>query len=122
MAGWYNRSGEKISMERADELLRDREYCVVQQDTLSDGSMVSTVWIGLDHRHIGTGPPIIFETLWLEGNPSYGERYCTQEEALEGHNRILEEARAELARAELTGEVSNDEFAAMMRRRRERGA
>jgi hypothetical protein len=48
---------------------------------------VSTIFMGLDHRH-GLGAPLIFETLvfphaeWLE---VFGERYSTYEQAMAGH-------------------------------------
>lgn len=51
-----------------------------------DEVTVSTVFLGLDHRMFGEGPPILFETL-VFGGPNDGrmERYCTWEEAERGH-------------------------------------
>jgi hypothetical protein len=49
---------------------------------------VSTVFLGIDHRHFGDGPPILFETMVFGGaHDQSQERYCTRAEALEGHKR-----------------------------------
>lgn len=57
---------------------------------------VSTVFLGLDHRFIGDGPPILWETMIFTGDDSepYQERYDSKEAALAGHDAAV--ARAEL--------------------------
>jgi len=56
---------------------------------------ISTVFLGLDHR-FGTDQdqlPVVFETMTFSNNPDlneYQERYCTYDEAVKGHNRIVE--------------------------------
>jgi hypothetical protein len=55
---------------------------------------VSTVFLGLDHS-FGVGPPVLFETMvfGLQGeyqDEHYQERYCTYEEAIEGHKKVLQ--------------------------------
>lgn len=51
---------------------------------------VSTVFLGLDHRYIGSGAPILFETMVFDG-PLDGEqeRYETESEARHGHLMML---------------------------------
>lgn len=67
---------------------------------------VSTVFLGLDHRMIGTGDPILFETMVFGGDASsewgdsYQERYSTWGEAEAGHARAVEWAKAKLAEAD----------------------
>jgi hypothetical protein len=58
----------------------------------NDGVVVSTVFLGLDHRFGGKGPPLIFETM-IFGGPRDQEtyRYSTWEEAEAGHRKLLEE-------------------------------
>ena len=95
----------------------DRDYQKVAQDELPDGSLLSTVWLGLDHAH-GFGPPLIFETMrfepcasdWLpsranldfpdiHGAPDETTdqlRYTTEEEALAAHHEILRRVRIRL--------------------------
>src|SRR5215467_1851973 len=95
-------------------LSADNDYKIVQQDLLPDGSLLSTVWLGIDHGFGGC--PLIFETMRFSGteetmdfghgerkyNPSIefpdplhpGERteqirYMTLEEAHAVHNGIL---------------------------------
>jgi hypothetical protein len=65
----------------------------VGDDTIG-GAQVSTVFLGLDHRHFGDGPPILFETM-VFGGPLDGEqeRYCTQGAAIDGHNAMCARVR-----------------------------
>lgn len=48
--------------------------------------IVSTVFLCHDHRWFEPGPPIVFETMIFGGpHDEYQARYCTIEEAREGH-------------------------------------
>lgn len=63
----------------------------VVRTVLIDGTVVSTVFLGLDYNFM-CGPPVLFETMIFEGNEetySYRERYCTHEEALKGHEKAV---------------------------------
>jgi len=92
------------------------DYRSVALDDLPDGSMLSTVWLGIDHGFMG--PPLIFESMRFSGShevmvmpgssrevayrPSLpfpvpggepdeeteGLRYTTEEEALAAHHEI----------------------------------
>lgn len=57
-----------------------------------NGYRISTVWLGLDHSFMN-GKPLIFETMVFKGD-SYAEldmeRYSTEQEAKEGHLRMVE--------------------------------
>jgi hypothetical protein len=60
---------------------------------------VSTVFLGLDlsiflyHK----SEPVLYETMIFGGkNDEYQERYCTREQAIEGHMRALDLVRKEL--------------------------
>lgn len=61
--------------------------------------MVSTVCLGLDHRHFGDGPPLVFETL-VFGGPLDGEmdRYGTWAAAEAGHARMVAKVFPALAK------------------------
>ena len=51
---------------------------------------VSTVFLGIDHRH-GEGEPVLFETMVFGGNyDGYQDRYCTYDEAVLGHYIVCE--------------------------------
>jgi hypothetical protein len=56
-------------------------------------AQISTVFLALDHNW-GEGPPVLFETM-IFGGPldQFQWRYCTWEEAEEGHKKALLWAR-----------------------------
>jgi hypothetical protein len=61
-------------------------------DVIHDGLVaVSTVWMGIDHRHSDDGPPLIYETMVFHEHaqaPIIGEyqtRYSYRDDALRGH-------------------------------------
>jgi hypothetical protein len=105
---YYDRQGRLISMNEWAELSADREYKRVAEATLSDGTWISTVWLGIDHQ-FGDGPPLIFETMVfprkgpsvnvaeLLADPRAGDhwreqecwRYPTEAAALAGHDQIV---------------------------------
>jgi len=63
--------------------------------------MVSTVFLGLDHNYSAKGPPILFETMILDGGDhEFQRRYATWAEAERGHVVALRLARRWLYRAE----------------------
>lgn len=73
--------------------IESREKQIVRQETLPNGYFVSTVWLGLNHQW-SEGPPLIFETMVFLPNShsdDYCERYSTEDEALAGHVRAVEE-------------------------------
>jgi hypothetical protein len=56
-----------------------------------NGDRVSTVFLGINHNYSNKGAPILFETMIFGGeHDGYQERYCTWEEAEEGHKRAVE--------------------------------
>ena len=58
-----------------------------------DGVRVSTVFLGLDHRFGGNGPPILFETMIFGGpHDQDQDRYSTWEEAEAGHAEMCTRA------------------------------
>ena len=55
---------------------------------------VSTVFLGIDHN-FGEGKPLLFETMVFGGKlDEETERYSTWEEAVEGHNHMVEKVNA----------------------------
>ena len=48
--------------------------------------LISTVFLGINHAFNDDGPPILFETMIFGGAlDQYQQRYCTYEEAIQGH-------------------------------------
>jgi len=87
---YFDRSGNPIDYEAWSVLIECPEYRIVAEDELEDGSLLTTLWLGLNHT-IFVGERIIFETRHLPSNIQ--QRYSTEEEALEGHAKLREEFR-----------------------------
>lgn len=67
---------------------------IVAKTTIDDAD-ISTVFLGLDHRFGGDGPPLVFETMIFGGpHDGYQERYSTWDEAEAGHATSLALAQA----------------------------
>lgn len=58
-----------------------------------NGVLVSTVFLGINHQFNLDLPPLVFETMIFGGLlDSYQERYSTYDEALKGHQKVVEKA------------------------------
>lgn len=69
---------------------------IVRQDSLPNGTFVSTVFLGLDHNFIRQGPPVLWETMIFRPD-SYEDMYCKRYTSLAaakaGHRRALRLAK-----------------------------
>lgn len=55
---------------------------------------ISTVFLGLDHNHLGVGDPLLFETMIFDGGEdSYQTRCTTWDEAKEMHRVAVQHAK-----------------------------
>lgn len=92
MSDYFNKNGKPIELLEWAKLLDDTEYKRVAETTLPDGKWISTVWLGLNHS-FKEGPPLIFETIVFPTKGEWGEldmaRYSTLEEAIEGHEEMV---------------------------------
>lgn len=72
-----------------------RENRRVAHTQISKRVRVSTVFIGIDHRHFGDGPPLLFETM-VFGGPHDQEmwRYSSWDDAETGHAAVVKRLRA----------------------------
>jgi len=58
------------------------------------GGEVSTVFLGIDHRMFGEGPPVLFETMVFGGRmDEHQMRFCTWKEALAHHKQLVQQLR-----------------------------
>jgi len=92
---YYDRQGRPITDSASfAKKFGDTEYKRVAFTLLPDGKWVSTAWLGINHQS-GRGPPLIFETMVFSSKDNFDalvcERYSTEEEALQGHKRLVEE-------------------------------
>ena len=81
----YSASGLMFSPDRG-----------IARDELDDGSVVSTVFLGLDHQFFCDGPPLLFETLVFPADDSEGDMYRTSNRtaALACHDQVVAELKA----------------------------
>ena len=99
---YFGRDGKPISMQEWVDVVQNRpEEKFVAKTELDSGRVVSTVWLGLNHR-FEDGPPLIFETMVFPQQNNWGEedmeRYSTLEEAKEGHERMVDKWRGKKER------------------------
>ncbi len=113
MNKWYWRDGSLAvdmsspnwidGMKKVEERLKDPAYKIVKQEVLPNGLFVSTVWLGLDYGFplsdfgspVAFRQPVIFETMVFPKKGVFHEldmyRYCTEEEALAGHQYAVDQ-------------------------------
>lgn len=62
----------------------------VAKTDVAPGVNVSTVFLSMDHRWVGGGPPLLFETMIFGGeHDGYQDRYSTWDEAEAGHKKAV---------------------------------
>lgn len=103
-AEYYRLDGHEVvpceDVQGWAEGFEDRESRKVAR-TVVDGHLVSTVFLGVNHRLGDDGPPLVFETMVfkLNGDPEYEhtdwlelycDRYSTWGEAVAGHDRAIQ--------------------------------
>lgn len=77
---------------------------IVKQTTVANKTVISTVFLGLDHRWNGDGLPILWETLVFTGkHDGYMNRYTSLEQAKAGHKRIVRMIEKEYSKEEDDG-------------------
>lgn len=90
---WHKKDGSVATMWEVMSMMGKTDYSRVDETTLRDGKLISTVWLGLDHS-FGRGKPLIFETMVFSSHKGKGkldeERYSTEKEAKIGHKRMVE--------------------------------
>lgn len=86
-----------VTLEESLKLYEDFDMKITQQDRINDEIRVSTVFLGFNHAPLGSGTPILWETMIFGGQHSeYQERYTSHEDALAGHQRALELVKSSL--------------------------
>lgn len=93
MAKLYDKHGNIVSVSEFNRLFRQKHYCQVGKTRLSDGRMISTIWLGINFYGKKRQR---FETIVFNAKKDMGEIVCkhwnTLEEAEEGHNVVVERA------------------------------
>ncbi len=64
-------------------------------ETFVRSTRISTVFLGLNHRWFGEGPPLLFETMTFDKDePELCERCSTWNEAVAQHLRVVDTIRS----------------------------
>ena len=89
---FYDKEANLIDSYDYENLFKDEQYNLIAEDKVGD-CLISTAWVGIDLRKKKEEGrrPIIFETRIYSG--IYGGKhwaYCTEGEALAGHEQIYE--------------------------------
>ena len=67
------------------------ENYVIWRNEIAEGIRVLTEFLMIDHRFVGEGPPLLWETMtWGGVHGGTCERYESREEAEEAHARAVE--------------------------------
>jgi len=82
---YFDKEGNPLTLLEWGKLFEDLEYKRVGRTYIGKW-LVSTVWLGLDHR-FGPGPPLFLETMVFDpwGDDQMQDRYSTEADALDGH-------------------------------------
>lgn len=101
---WYDLDHRPIGPEEANELLGSNRRTIARDEV--GPFTVSTVFLVLDHRMLGEGPPLLYETMIfdpadsLDDSPEFTGspmRTATREAALAMHDQVVATARDYLA-------------------------
>lgn len=92
MSDFYDKRGNAITLGQWSKLHNDLEYKRIGDDYL-DKYRVSTVWLGLNQNFMNNEKIATFETMVFLKNSFedvWCQRYATEEEAIAGHNDLVE--------------------------------
>lgn len=78
------------------KFMHDSDRILARTTIERDGveTMVSTVFLAVDHSFCMDGPPILWETMVFQDNKAcdaFTQRYANAEQAIAGHNYVLNE-------------------------------
>ena len=62
----------------------------VKRTKLSNGTSISTIFLGIDHG-FSSNKLLLFETMAFEEENEYMERYSTFDESIIGHDKMVKE-------------------------------
>ena len=92
---FYDRAANPISREEWVDLFESWPDPRRVASTEVGKFWVSTVWLGIDHRFGGGGPPLIFESMvFHDGEERDMRRYTNEDAALAGHDQLVAAVRA----------------------------
>jgi hypothetical protein len=91
VSDYYDPDGKAINLTEWLNIWKSSDR-VVAKSVTKNGCLISTVYLGMNHRW-GAGPPLIYETMTFPPDGDNGEldmeRYTTRAEAEAGHARMV---------------------------------
>jgi hypothetical protein len=93
----YDRQGNEITQEEFRSLFRPDYYRVARINI--GRTLVSTMWLGVNHARYDNSPLEIFETSVFsddEEYDGYNRRYASEAEAVAGHREVVRRVRLKL--------------------------
>ena len=102
---YYDRQGQPMTMHEWAEKFRDEDYTHLARDVIGPDEpldpapliTVLTFWLGVNPNWRNE-EPLIYETLIIGGEyDATGMRYATEQQAREGHRRVVDQLRARRA-------------------------
>ena len=92
-----NKDKTFTKVDKIEEATMSEPERRVGYDELSDGTVVSTVFLGFNHNYRG-GDPILFETMVFNNEElgEYQRRYTTWDIAEKAHKAIVELLKSKL--------------------------
>ncbi len=81
---------KKVSIFEWADWFEERDKRKIKRTKLSNGTIVSTVFLGVDHGFPSV-EPLIFETMVFKEENEYMDRYSTFDESVDGHDKIVKE-------------------------------
>lgn len=99
IVSYYDRDGNPIDVLIWGKLFEDMDYKIIALTEIGPYE-ISTVWVGLDRNWL-SDKLAIFETIIFCKDEQdklhhYEETYATKEEALEGHQLIIEMTKVQI--------------------------
>lgn len=93
MTQWYDRTGQAITDEQANEYLCDPSYYMLARQ-VEGAHVVATTWLGTDHPCAEPGPRRLFQVrIHGPSRPTWLKLYPTEETALAGHEEAVKALR-----------------------------
>ena len=87
---WVNEMARRMWMKKSKSAVDPWRVA----ETIIGEIRISTVFMGLDHRFSGEGPPILFETMVFGGKlDQFQDRCCTWDEAEAMHADAVRQVR-----------------------------
>ena len=93
MPRYFDKYWRLISIEERSRLHEIVDYRVISFTDFKDWTRVSTVWLWIDHRMLGSWDPIIFETMVFSSNKFIDQdmrRYTKLNDAKEWHRETVQ--------------------------------